>query len=188
MIKFKQNPCDSTRITVNFGYDKNYINDSFHNGIDIGALTPGLEGDKLYAVDDGIIEFVRLNSSTAGNYAVLECEKYTARYLHMQKIIVSVGQKVKAGDVIGYMGNTGVSTGPHLHIEIKTCRFYDKNYWKKDSSGKYIMAVDPAALLLKEHWAERHFINLNKKGIKIHDRRFDEPITRGEVFALLDKF
>lgn len=188
MIKFKHNPCDSTRITAKFGYDKNYINDSFHNGLDIGALIPRVEGDPLYAVDDGVIKSVRLNSPTAGNYAVLECHDYTARYLHMQKIIVSIGQKIKAGDVIGYMGNTGISTGSHLHLEIKTCKFDDKDYWTKDNNGRYTTAVDPEALFLKEHWAEQYFKNLNKKGIKIHERRFDDPITRGEVFALLDKF
>lgn len=187
MIRFRHNPCNSERITVKFGYDKDYINDSFHNGLDIGALTPGVEGDELYAVDDGIIKSVRLNSSTAGNYIILECEKYTARYLHMQKITVSVGQKIKVGNIIGYMGSTGISTGPHLHLEIKTCKFDDKDYWKKDISGKYIKAVDPESLLLKEHWAEKHFINLNRKGITIYERRFDDLITRGELFALLDR-
>ena len=159
MIKFKHNPCDSTRITVKFGYDKNYINDSFHNGLDIGALTPGVEGDPLYAVDDGVIKFNRYNSPSAGNYTVLECENYTARYLHMKKIIVSVGQKVRAGDVIGYMGNTGISTGPHLHLEIKTCKYHDKDYWTKNSESKYIKSINPEKLLIGNNELEQKIKN-----------------------------
>lgn len=187
MVKFNHNPCESTRITAKFGYNNDYLNDNFHNGLDIGPLIPGVEGDSIYAVNDGIIRFIKLGSPSAGNYAVLECKDYTIRYLHMQSITAKIMEVIKAGEIIGYMGSTGICTGPHLHIEVKTCKFDDKDYWLKNSDGKYIKAINPEDLLLKEHWAEKHWISLNEKGIKINEKRFDDPMTRGEVFALLDR-
>lgn len=85
-----------------------------HNGVDFAMPT----GTPLVAAGDGEIIVARY-SPTAGNYvAIKHGTRYTTRYLHMHKLNVRPGQIVKRGDLIGYSGNTGRSTGPHLHYEF----------------------------------------------------------------------
>lgn len=85
-----------------------------HNGVDFAMPT----GTPLVAAGDGEVVIARF-SPTAGNYvAIRHGKQYSTRYLHMHKITVRPGQIVKRGDLIGYSGNTGRSTGPHLHYEF----------------------------------------------------------------------
>lgn len=185
MIKFKHNPTVNNRITYRFGLTPEY-GPKFHNGIDLGAVNQGIEGDSIFAVDDGVVILTKEDSSTAGNYIILGHQNYFSRYLHLKEIKVHVGQNIKAGDIVGLMGSTGSSTAAHLHLEIKAGDY--KDFWKKDEKGKYILAVNPEFMLVNDvHWAEKHFNNLIKNGIKINDKRFDDAMTRGEVFALLDR-
>ncbi len=87
----------------------------FHNGIDIGA--PG--GTKIYAVDDGQVVISQDGAGACGNYTVIYHGGgiYT-EYMHQSRRAVSVGQYVSQGDVIGYVGTTGNSTGNHLHFGV----------------------------------------------------------------------
>jgi murein DD-endopeptidase len=85
-----------------------------HNGVDFAMPT----GTPLVAAGDGEVTIARF-SPTAGNYvAIRHGKQYSTRYLHMSKLTVRPGQIVKRGDLIGYSGNTGRSTGPHLHYEF----------------------------------------------------------------------
>lgn len=97
-----------------------------HKGIDIAPTiseykTNGTRDVPIIATRDGVVYSITLNSKTAGNKIMLQHDNgmYSA-YLHLDRVIVSNGQSVKQGEVIGYMGNTGVSTGRHLHFEILT--------------------------------------------------------------------
>ena len=87
----------------------------FHHGIDIKAD----EGTPVYAAADGIVEF----ANERGNYGLLvelnHSPSYTTRYAHLSKVAVKPGTKVKQGQLIAYCGNTGKSTGPHLHFEVR---------------------------------------------------------------------
>lgn len=86
--------------------------------------------DPVHAIGDGEVIFTRstynhndTSGSSAGNYiAILHTsakgDKYTSLYLHLSKVAVKVGDKVRRGQQIGISGNTGHSTGPHLHLEI----------------------------------------------------------------------
>lgn len=86
-----------------------------HNGIDFGAP----KGTPVYAPADGIVEIVR-SSKSAGNWVMINHQNgYKSVYMHFDKFGVKEGQQVKRGQVIGYIGNTGYSTGPHLHYEVR---------------------------------------------------------------------
>jgi murein DD-endopeptidase MepM/ murein hydrolase activator NlpD len=86
-----------------------------HNGIDI----PAPRGTPIYATADGIVgRAQRLGGY--GNYVEVEHgNAIQTRYGHMSSYIVAPGQQVKKGDILGYVGSTGRSTGNHLHYEVR---------------------------------------------------------------------
>ena len=86
-----------------------------HKGIDLGAPT----GTPIYATGDGMISRASW-FSTYGLYVAIEHGgQIQTRYAHMSRLNVAEGQRVRKGDVIGYVGSTGRSTGPHLHYEVR---------------------------------------------------------------------
>ncbi len=88
----------------------------FHTGIDITAH----KGTPVYATGDGIIVRADYSSGGYGNIIIISHGfGYESYYAHLSKILVKPGQKVKRGDLIGLVGNTGRSTAPHLHYEIR---------------------------------------------------------------------
>ncbi len=104
-----------SRISCYYGYRVHPITgeNQFHRGLDIAIP----EGTELYAAMDGTVLYARYDDSY-GNYIVLQDDKgYSVRYAHMSSLSVSEGQTVTHGDLVGYSGNTGGSTGPHLHLE-----------------------------------------------------------------------
>ena len=86
-----------------------------HKGIDLAAPT----GTPIYATADGTVS--RANRfSSYGNYVSIEHDRnMQTRYAHMSVIAVAKGERVRKGDIIGYVGSTGRSTGPHLHYEVR---------------------------------------------------------------------
>ncbi|AJC66214.1 MULTISPECIES: murein DD-endopeptidase MepM [Dickeya] len=85
-----------------------------HRGVDFSMPV----GTPVLAVGDGEV-VVAERDSEAGNFVALRHgRQYTTRYMHMTRLLVKPGQKVKRGDRIGLSGNTGRSTGPHLHYEL----------------------------------------------------------------------
>jgi murein DD-endopeptidase MepM/ murein hydrolase activator NlpD len=88
-----------------------------HNGWDIANP----EGTPVYAVDDGVVKFAGWSNRGYGNLVVIDHDgRYQTLYAHLRDApSVSEEQSVVAGEIIGYMGNTGFSTGPHLHFEIR---------------------------------------------------------------------
>lgn len=86
-----------------------------HNGVDIAVPT----GTHLYSAVDGTVVLARYSDS-AGNWVKVRTESgWTVVMMHMDSLTVSEGQEVKRGDHLGYSGNTGNSTGPHLHLEVR---------------------------------------------------------------------
>ncbi len=92
-----------------------------HDGIDIGGKT----GDPVYAVADGIVIYSQFNTGGYGNMVMVDHGldsngvKIVTLYAHGDKLLKSVGDTVKQGDVIMEMGSTGNSTGPHVHFEVR---------------------------------------------------------------------
>ncbi len=114
-------PTDSGyRITSYFGYriDPVYGGREGHKGIDIAGLG---RGGKIYASNNGTIEKISYDARGYGNYVVINHNNgYWTLYGHMQNWAdnLKLGQTVARGQVIGYIGSTGKSTGAHLHFEV----------------------------------------------------------------------
>ena len=92
------------------GYDP----ENGHPGIDFAAE----EGAEVYAVAGGIVTTAAYDVEK-GNYVVLDHGGLETEYQHMKSLLVSAGQSVVQGQVLGYVGSTGNSTGPHLHFEAR---------------------------------------------------------------------
>ena len=87
-----------------------------HTGVDISTYR---QGDPIIAAADGQVALIAYEPNGFGNYIVIRHQHgFYTRYAHMLSFRVEAGQQVKQGDVIGYIGNTGRSTGPHLHYEV----------------------------------------------------------------------
>lgn len=109
---------DLTRTASGFGLRIHPIYKiiKFHAGMDFTAPS----GTDIYATGDAIVAAVISSKRGLGNHVILNHGfGYSSIYAHMERFNVRKGQKVKRGDVIGYVGNTGTSVAPHLHYEIK---------------------------------------------------------------------
>ena len=108
---------DLTRIASGFGYriDPVYKVTKMHAGLDFTAP----QGTPIYATADGTVKEAGFNSGGFGNQVVINHGYgYETVYGHMVRVKARAGQNVKRGETIGYVGNTGKSTGPHCHYEV----------------------------------------------------------------------
>lgn len=88
---------------------------SGHVALDLGVPV----GTPIKATLDGKVVYAGWNDQGYGNLVIIENGPYRVYFAHLSKIPVKVGEKVTAGMIIGYSGNTGNSTGPHLHYEVR---------------------------------------------------------------------
>ena len=110
-------PLKSYTITSAFGKRVHPVlgYERMHEGVDMAAP----KGTPIYAAKSGKVTVASYQKGGAGNYVVINHgDGFTSIYMHMTNYIVSKGQHVKAGQVIGYVGSTGISTGNHLHFGI----------------------------------------------------------------------
>jgi murein DD-endopeptidase MepM/ murein hydrolase activator NlpD len=111
-------PVNGGRITSGFGYRIHPIAGvrKMHDGLDVVIPI----GTPVYAPASGVVEFAG-GKGGYGNAVMVKHDGsgYTTLYAHLSRFNVSVGQKVKRGDIIAYTGNSGSSTGPHLHYEVQ---------------------------------------------------------------------
>tara|TARA_B100000579_G_scaffold402216_1_gene385291 strand:+ start:17127 stop:18104 length:978 start_codon:yes stop_codon:yes gene_type:complete len=108
------------RMASGFGrrIDPIYKTKKFHYGMDFAAPI----GTPVYATGDGVIKKIKKSRSKKdyGNYILIDHGyEYESFYAHLDKVLVSKGKNVKRGDLIGHVGNTGKSTAPHLHYEVR---------------------------------------------------------------------
>lgn len=109
----------SSPVTSHFGFRQDPMGGadySFHRGIDM----VGPAGCPIHASADGVVIGSWQAHETYGKYLVIAHDDgiTITSYAHMRELVVWYGDKVKKGQVIGYQGNTGISTGEHLHFEI----------------------------------------------------------------------
>ena len=111
-------PLDGARLSSNFGMRKHPISgfNKMHKGIDFAAP----KGTPIYAGGNGVIEFAGFNGGYGKYIRIRHNNDYKTAYAHLSgfKKNIKKGFRVNQGDVIGYVGSTGKSTGPHLHYEI----------------------------------------------------------------------
>jgi murein DD-endopeptidase MepM/ murein hydrolase activator NlpD len=111
-------PVDGARISSGFGLRQHPISgyNRMHKGIDFAAPS----GTPIYAAGDGVIEFAGRNGGYGNYIRIRHSSTYKTAYAHMRGFASGMGNgvRVQQGDVIGYVGSTGASTGPHLHYEV----------------------------------------------------------------------
>ncbi len=105
-----------TRIASGFGMRIHPIYGiaKMHNGLDFTAP----QGTPIYATGDGQITTAGMGTGTGNHVIINHGYGYETEYMHMVRIKARVGQRVKRGEIIGWVGNTGASTGPHCHYEV----------------------------------------------------------------------
>lgn len=110
-------PAKAEFISSRFGYRADPINGhaAFHAGLDFA----GPIGAPVYAAADGTVRFAGQNQGYGNIIEIDHGNGLTSRYAHMSRFRAAVGQTVEAGQIIGAIGNTGRSTGPHLHFEVR---------------------------------------------------------------------
>ena len=92
-----------------------------HNGIDMACA----QGTPIYATRAGVVTAASYQAGGAGNYvSINHLDGFASIYMHMTHYVVSAGQNVSQGQLIGYVGSTGLSTGPHLHFGISYAGTY----------------------------------------------------------------
>ena len=131
-----------TRISSEYGWRKNPVSgvNKLHAGIDFAAPA----GTPIYAAASGYVQVAGWSTGGYGNYVIIYHGKmsdgntYTTLYAHMRSVATSAGKYVKQGELIGYVGSTGNSTGNHLHLEV----------WKGGSKAN---AVNPRSCIPIPH-------------------------------------
>lgn len=139
---------DIKQISSYFGYrtDPIYKVTKYHSGMDFAAS----KGTDVYASGDGVVVELERNYWGYGNVVTIDHGYgYQTRYAHLSKFAVKKGQKVKRGQLVGYVGSTGKATGPHLHYEVlKNEKQVDPiHFFFNDlSPEQYEMILEQAAL------------------------------------------
>ncbi len=111
-------PIDGAKLSSNFGMRKHPIlgYNKFHKGVDFAAP----KGTPIFAAGNGVVEFAGNNGSYGKYIRIRHNGSYKTAYAHLNNFRkgIGTGSRVNQGDIIGYVGSTGRSTGPHLHYEI----------------------------------------------------------------------
>ncbi len=105
------------RISSRFGWRIHPITKrkQFHSGIDI----PAPEGTPIYAPDSGVVIKVWQNPIGGLQMRIKHDNGYVTGYAHLSKVAKREGERVEKGEIVAYTGNTGRSTGPHLHLTVR---------------------------------------------------------------------
>lgn len=110
-------PVEGVRLSSDFGMRTHPVTGQLrgHKGVDLA----GRVGTPIYATGSGVVSRASWYGSYGLYVAIEHGSKIQTRYAHMSRLNVAEGQRVEKGDVIGFIGSTGRSTGPHLHYEVR---------------------------------------------------------------------
>ena len=176
MIRLKHLPLDNIQINSPYGIRDITVNDRYywwHNGLDLRAQlnTP------VYAVDDGTVMVAKYDNSY-GYYIAIDHGKYGTLYAHLARFEIYEGNSVRAGDLIGYAGSTGDTTGPHLHFEIRLGS-YDK-FWERANCDRsvFMNTIDPMLIIedfleIQREFTVEEAINIVQSSAGLEDKTMD---------------
>jgi murein DD-endopeptidase MepM/ murein hydrolase activator NlpD len=110
-------PVAAYRLTSNFGLRQHPLLGGLreHSGVDLAAPI----GSPIYATSDGVVGAANWRGGYGLSVSLEHGGGVETRYGHMSQLNVAAGQQVRRGDIIGLVGSTGLSTGPHLHYEVR---------------------------------------------------------------------
>ena len=176
MVKYIR-PVDSTRISASFASHQNRKPASKLPGTDYPVAT----GTPVHAVADGVVVRANRLGASGLNIKIAHNDGTTSYYLHMSSLWVVAGQRVAQGNVIGKSGNTGNSTGPHLHFSFANAKgvLIDP----ETVLGKGAPVATPSRRTIKFGSRGADVVYLQTKlGVRPNDGIFG-PITRRAVIS-----
>lgn len=143
-----------------------------HNGIDI----PKPKGEPLYAIFDGVIRYSQYNTGGYGYLTIIRHPNgLESWYAHLCKINNKIGDYVKAGEVIGYIGNTGRSRGSHLHFELRYC---DQSF-----DPEFLIDFETGRLKYQTFALEKSFFNIRSRASELLEEEEEEYFTNEAQYA-----
>lgn len=155
-----------------YGMRKRHV----HNGVDISPLTVGTA---LYATFEGRVRYAKYNTGGYGYLVIIRHPNgLESWYAHLCKIVCSVGDYVSAGQIIGYSGNTGRSSGPHLHFEL---RYKDQTF-----DPEFLIDFPTGNLKFQTFQLERKFFNIHSRASEMLEEDDDDINDDGQ--AVIDSF
>jgi murein DD-endopeptidase MepM/ murein hydrolase activator NlpD len=132
---------------------------------------------------DGIVEISKTNGGGVdtgyGHYIVVQYNGFYVICAHLAKLGLPVGSRVVFGQEIARTGNTGKSTGPHLHLEIRKGKVNAQTF-VKNSQGKYPDAVDPETFVIEKEWESilRKAVARPEDWIKFFEENKNHPLGK----------
>jgi murein DD-endopeptidase MepM/ murein hydrolase activator NlpD len=150
--RYWNSPLDRSPITSHFGFRRG----RWHQGTDIDLVT----GDPVYSTFDGIVRVAGGHSGWGNTVLVRHYNGLETLYGHLSKILVEPNTLVKAGDKIALGGNTGRSSGSHLHLEVR----YEGNAFDAENIFKFSGAPNGTEILSQELLLDRTFYNYLRGG------------------------
>ena len=172
-------PLDYLTVTSSYGYRQDPFTKCrrFHDGIDLRCGN-GL----VYSMLPGRVTLVRHGDTGYGNYVILDHGSLLCLYGHLSEIYAKEGSEVQAGAVVGLVGSTGRSTGPHLHIQLQ--RLSANNSWTSVDPMPFIQALNRQVDSFNDRLAE-----ISGKDSPIYNNEKAKPteLTIENLYAALKK-
>ena len=172
-------PLDYITITSHYGYRQDPFAkcQRFHDGIDLRCGN-GL----VYSMLPGRVAAVHHGDTGYGNYVILDHGSLRCLYGHLREIYAKEGSEVQAGAVVGLVGSTGRSTGPHLHIQLQ--RLSANNSWTSVDPMPFIQALNQQVKTFNDRLAE---ISGNDSPIYNNEKTKSNELTIENLYAALKK-
>ena len=154
-------PVDGARLSSRYGKRKHPVlgYTKMHRGVDFAAPT----GTPIYAAGDGTVEAAGTNGGYGKYIRIRHNATYKTAYAHLSRIKVKKGKRVRQGQVIGHVGSTGRSTGPHLHYEVHLNGKQTNPLSVKLPTGKTLTGSQLAAFKKRRAELDSQYASLEKK-------------------------